>query len=49
MVNNLIFLQIILHCKILGSKSYESLAETNKWGQLGRAGVVEITTLNAIK
>ena len=30
-------------------KVYESLAETNKWGQLGRAGVVEITTLNAIK
>ena len=29
-------------------KVYESLAETNKWGQLGRAGVVEITTLNAI-
>lgn len=30
-------------------KVYESLAETNKWGQLGRAGVVEIITLNAIK
>ena len=30
-------------------KVYESLAETNKWGQLGRAGVVEIVTLNAIK
>ena len=30
-------------------KVYESLAETNKWGQLGRAGVVEIMTLNAIK
>jgi len=26
---------------------YESLAETNKWGQLGRAGVVEIITVNA--
>ena len=30
-------------------KVYESLAETNKWGQLGRAGVVEIITLNAIR
>ena len=30
-------------------KVYESLAETNKWGQLGRAGIVEIITLNAIK
>ena len=30
-------------------KVYESLAETNKWGQLGRAGVVEIITLNALK
>ena len=27
-------------------KVYESLAETNKWGQQGRAGVVEIITLN---
>jgi hypothetical protein len=26
---------------------YESLAETNKWGQLGRAGVVEIVTVNS--
>ena len=26
---------------------YESLSETNKWGQLGRAGVVEIITLNS--
>ena len=25
---------------------YESLAETNKWGQQGRAGVIEIITLN---
>ena len=30
-------------------KVYESLAETNKWGQLGRAGVIEIITLNALK
>ena len=30
-------------------KVYESLAKTNKWGQLGRAGVVEIITLNALK
>ena len=28
---------------------YESLSETNKWGQLGRAGVVEIITLNSLK
>jgi len=28
--------------------TYESLAETNKWGQLGRAGVVEIITINSI-
>ena len=28
---------------------YESLAETNKWGQLGRAGVIEIITLNALE
>ena len=27
-------------------KVYESLAETNKWGQQGRAGVIEIITLN---
>jgi|TARA_B110000285_G_scaffold235616_1_gene318771 hypothetical protein len=27
---------------------YESLAETNKWGQQGRAGVVEIITINFI-
>ena len=26
---------------------FESLAETNKWGQLGRAGVVEIITINS--
>tara|TARA_B110000263_G_C15245805_1_gene481651 strand:- start:640 stop:1098 length:459 start_codon:yes stop_codon:yes gene_type:complete len=25
---------------------YRSLAETNKWGQMGRAGVIEIITLN---
>jgi hypothetical protein len=25
---------------------YESLAETNKWGQQGRAGVIEIITSN---
>ena len=25
---------------------YESLVETNKWGQQGRAGVIEIITLN---
>jgi hypothetical protein len=25
---------------------YKSLAETNKWGQMGRAGVIEIITLN---
>lgn len=29
-------------------KVYESLAETNKWGQQGRAGVIEIITLNLI-
>ena len=28
---------------------YESLSETNKWGQLGRAGVIEIITLNSLK
>lgn len=28
---------------------YESLAETNKWGQLGRAGVIEIITVNQIE
>ena len=28
---------------------YESLSETNKCGQLGRAGVVEIITLNSLK
>ena len=27
-------------------KVYESLSETNKWGQQGRAGVIEIITLN---
>jgi hypothetical protein len=27
-------------------KVYESLAQTNKWGQQGRAGVIEIITLN---
>ena len=30
-------------------KVYESLAKTNKWGQLGRAGLIEIITLNALK
>ena len=25
---------------------YKSLAETNKWGQMGRAGVIEIITVN---
>ena len=25
---------------------YRSLAETNKWGQMGRAGVIEIITIN---
>ena len=25
---------------------YKSLAETNKWGQMGRAGVIEIITIN---
>lgn len=25
---------------------YKSLAETNKWGQMGRAGVIEILTIN---
>lgn len=29
-------------------KVYESLAETNKWGQQGRAGVIEVTTINAL-
>ncbi|MDA9144622.1 hypothetical protein N9N76_02610 [Flavobacteriaceae bacterium] len=28
---------------------YESLAETNKWSQLGRAGVIKIITLNALE
>lgn len=27
-------------------KVYESLSKTNKWGQQGRAGVIEIITLN---
>ena len=27
-------------------KVYESLSETNRWGQQGRAGVIEIITLN---
>jgi hypothetical protein len=40
--NNLAF-QIIREVKV-----YESLAETNKWGQLGRAGVIEIITSNNI-
>tara|TARA_Y100000385_G_scaffold229793_1_gene241296 strand:- start:626 stop:1090 length:465 start_codon:yes stop_codon:yes gene_type:complete len=26
---------------------YESLAETNKWGQQGRSGVIEIKTVNS--
>lgn len=30
-------------------KVYESLSETNKWGQLGRAGVIEITTVNELE
>lgn len=30
-------------------KVYESLSETNKWGQLGRAGVIEITTVKRIE
>jgi hypothetical protein len=25
---------------------FESLAETNKWGQQGRAGVIQIKTIN---
>ena len=27
---------------------FESLAETNKWGQQGRAGVVQIKTINSL-
>jgi hypothetical protein len=27
---------------------FESLAETNKWGQQGRAGVIQIKTINSL-
>ena len=46
MGNNLIHRQTAFHSKIREVKVYESLSETNKWGQQGRAGVIEIITLN---